>query len=230
MGRHAALLPASHKERKRPSEAAAFSRRPAPAIVAATGRRRCCGKPHKEAARDAIDAEIRVTGRRPVTAKNTRRSCLTFLRSEHHHGLIALPSQFPSAVHPGVYTMRQRSSSRFLDAHEIASRDFAVVTRRIRRTTRKSGSSPRSGESDTLQQSSNGRFVDAHESGHDFGVVTRDAQGKRRSAGFSVISAMAPSASGSKAAAASSTRMKTRPRILRSSRERLRTTPRSAGS
>lgn len=91
--------------------------------------------------------------------------------------LMPLPSPFPSAIAPGVYTIRQRSSGRFLDAHEIASKDFAAVTRPNQANDTQKWAIIPVGGVYTLRQSSNGRFVDAHESGHDFGVVTRDAQG-----------------------------------------------------
>lgn len=91
--------------------------------------------------------------------------------------LLSLPPNFPSALARGRYTIRQRSTGRFLDAHEIPSKDFAVVTRPSQSNDTQKWVILPVGGIYTLQQSSNGRFVDAHESGHDFGAVTREAQG-----------------------------------------------------
>ena len=80
-------------------------------------------------------------------------------------------------VASGVFTLRQRSNSRFVDAHEHAGRDFAVVTREPQSNTTQQWLVRPVGGIYTLRQRSNGRFMDAHEhSGEDFGVVTRGDQ------------------------------------------------------
>jgi hypothetical protein len=35
----------------------------------------------------------------------------------------------PLTLQPGAYTIQQKSNGRFVDAHEIAGKDFALVTR-----------------------------------------------------------------------------------------------------
>ncbi len=83
----------------------------------------------------------------------------------------------PTNIASGVFTLRQRSNSRFVDAHEIAGKDFAVVTREAQSNTTQQWVVRPVGGIYTIRQKSNGRFMDAHEhSGEDFGVVTRDAQ------------------------------------------------------
>jgi hypothetical protein len=78
----------------------------------------------------------------------------------------------------GVYQVRQVSSGRFVDAHEIASQDFRVVTRPSQGNDSQLWAMlPADDGTFTVQQVSNGRFVDAHESAaEDFSVVTRDPQ------------------------------------------------------
>ena len=88
-----------------------------------------------------------------------------------------LPAQ---ALHlsEGACTIRQKSSNRFMDAHETKGKDFSVVTRTAQdNDTQKWILSPLGGLY-TIQQQSSSRFLDAHEtSGKDFSVVTRNAQG-----------------------------------------------------
>ena len=80
--------------------------------------------------------------------------------------------------HAQFVTLVQAVGPRFLDAHEIAERDFNVVTRAPQNNdtqrwvlTRVQGSLHR------IQQVSSGRFLDAHEiSSLDFRVVTRPRQ------------------------------------------------------
>lgn len=85
----------------------------------------------------------------------------------------ALPS--PLAV--GVYTIQQQSNGRFMDAHEYAAKDFAVVTRPAQNNDTQRWRICPVGGVFTIQQQSNGRFMDAHEyDAKDFAVVTRPAQ------------------------------------------------------
>ena len=77
----------------------------------------------------------------------------------------------------GVYTLRQQSTGRFLDAHEIAQQDFAVVTRPPQNNASQRWTLTPVGTVFTMQQQSSGRFVDAHEiAQQDFAVVTRPPQ------------------------------------------------------
>jgi hypothetical protein len=77
-----------------------------------------------------------------------------------------------------VCTLQQKSNGRFVDAHEIADKDFATVSRPDQQNdTQRWIVTPDTGGSFTIRQLSNGRFLDAHESDtNDFGVVTRTAQ------------------------------------------------------
>ncbi len=77
----------------------------------------------------------------------------------------------------GVYTIQQKSNRRFVDAHEVSSQDFSVVTRTAQYNDTQRWTLTPVGEVYTIQQESNGRFMDAHEvSSQDFSVVTRTAQ------------------------------------------------------
>jgi hypothetical protein len=78
----------------------------------------------------------------------------------------------------GVYTVQQQSSNRYLDAHQLDERDWAVVTRpRQDNPTQKWIFSRVSDTVYTIQQQSNGRFLDAHDTvNKDYAVVTRAAQ------------------------------------------------------
>ena len=63
-----------------------------------------------------------------------------------------------------VCTIRQKSNGRFVDAHENATNDFAVVTRPAQNNHTQRWVLLPVGDSFTIQQLSNGRFVDAHNS------------------------------------------------------------------
>ena len=78
----------------------------------------------------------------------------------------------------GVYTIQQASNERFIDAHEIESKDFSLVTRPFQRNdTQKWFVKHITDNMYTIQQKSNNRFVDAHEIlSKDFKVVTRTQQ------------------------------------------------------
>jgi hypothetical protein len=94
----------------------------------------------------------------------------------------ALPGGFSvSVIDPtqsGVYTIQQKSNSRFVDAHEIEGKDFALVTRTAQNNdTQRWILTALGNNTYTIQQKSNGRFVDAHEiEGKDFALVTRTVQ------------------------------------------------------
>ena len=77
----------------------------------------------------------------------------------------------------GVYTIQQKSSNRFMDAHELAGKDFSVVTRTVQNNDTQRWIMKLVGQVYTVQQKSSMRFMDAHESAEkDFSVVTRTVQ------------------------------------------------------
>jgi hypothetical protein len=77
-----------------------------------------------------------------------------------------------------ICTISQVSSGRFVDAHEIAAKDFAAVTRPAQSDETQYWMLIPSGEGHfTIRQLSSGRFLDAYRAaGSDFGVVTRGSQ------------------------------------------------------
>lgn len=85
---------------------------------------------------------------------------------------------YPTAVpDDGTYVVRQRSSDRLLDAHEIASNDFRLVTRPAQDNDTQRWILTQVGTVFVIRQKSSGRFLDAHpESASDFRVVTRPLQ------------------------------------------------------
>lgn len=78
----------------------------------------------------------------------------------------------------GVYTLQQLSNRRFMDAHEVSSKDFSVVTRPAQNNRTQMWIFKRLGPNTyTIRQQSNGRYLDAHEvKSRDYDVVTRPAQ------------------------------------------------------
>jgi hypothetical protein len=77
----------------------------------------------------------------------------------------------------GTYTIRQRSSGRFLDAHEIAEKDFRLVTRPAQSNDTQRWNLAPVGTVYMIRQKSSGRYLDAHDtSANDFRLVTRSAQ------------------------------------------------------
>ena len=77
----------------------------------------------------------------------------------------------------GVFTLRQASTGRFLDAHEIATEDFRVVTRPAQNNDTQRWRLTPVGAVYLIQQTSSQRFVDAYETAdQDFTLVTRTAQ------------------------------------------------------
>lgn len=80
-------------------------------------------------------------------------------------------------LNAGLYRIRQKSSDRFVDAHEGAGDDFSVVTRTAQNNDTQRWRFSPVGLVVTMSQVSSGRYLDAHEhSGADFSVVTRTAQ------------------------------------------------------
>ena len=78
----------------------------------------------------------------------------------------------------GIHSIQQESTSRFLDAHQTADKDFAVVTRpRQDNTTQRWILRSVGHDVYTIQQRGTGRFLDAHETAaRDFAVVMRPPQ------------------------------------------------------
>ena len=84
---------------------------------------------------------------------------------------------YPPVWPRGVYTIRQKSSRRFMDAHGSSTNDFSVVTRPNQNNDTQRWIVTPVGMVCTLIQKSSDRFMDAHESSaNDFSVVTRTAQ------------------------------------------------------
>ena len=82
-----------------------------------------------------------------------------------------------SVLAAGTYTIRQKSSGRFLDAHEIADKDFRLVTRPAQNNDTQRWQLVPVGAVYAIRQKSNGRFLDAHENpANDFRLVTRPPQ------------------------------------------------------
>lgn len=77
-----------------------------------------------------------------------------------------------------IVTIQQKSTTRYLDAHEYNGKDYRLVTRKKQdNPTQKWRISPLGNNTFTLRQHSNGRHVDAHEtSENDFSLVTRPSQ------------------------------------------------------
>jgi Matrixin/Putative peptidoglycan binding domain/Ricin-type beta-trefoil lectin domain-like len=109
----------------------------------------------------------------PSVSSNTTKRALT---ADDLSGIRDLYSQsLPTA---GTYTIRQKSSGRFVDAHEIADQDFRLVTRTAQNNDTQRWDLAPVGAVYVIRQKSSGRFLDAHETDdNDFRLVTRDAQG-----------------------------------------------------
>ena len=95
-------------------------------------------------------------------------------RYDTNHPIITIPL----TLEEGVYTIQQKSSGRFVDAHENEGNDFSLVTRTAQNNeTQRWILKPLGNNTYTIQQKSNGRFVDAHVSAaNDFSLVTRPVQ------------------------------------------------------
>jgi hypothetical protein len=78
----------------------------------------------------------------------------------------------------GAYTIQHKESGRFMDAHEIVEKDYAIITRPQQNNhTQQWILTPLGDNTYTIQQKSSGRFVDAHEiKEKDYTLVTRPAQ------------------------------------------------------
>jgi hypothetical protein len=86
--------------------------------------------------------------------------------------------QLYPAVMPteGVFTVRQKSSGRFLDAHEIEEKDFRLVTRPAQDDDTQRWVLRPVSAVHTIRHKSSGRFLDAYQTAFvDFRLVTRPA-------------------------------------------------------
>jgi protease II len=108
----------------------------------------------------------------PTVDDNTTNRVLT------SDDLAGIRSLYPTAVLAnGTYTVRQKSSGRFLDAHEIEEKDFALVTRPVQDNDTQRWTLTQVGTVFVIRQKNSGRFLDAHESSDDdFRIVTRTAE------------------------------------------------------
>src|SRR5436309_564855 len=76
----------------------------------------------------------------------------------------------------GVFTIRQKSSGRFLDAHEIEQKDFGLVTRPAQDNDTQRWLQRPVAAVHTIRHKNSGRFLDADQTGFaDFRLVTRPA-------------------------------------------------------
>lgn len=99
------------------------------------------------------------------------------------YSAVTMPAQDNDSQHwdlsvpaPNTYSLRQKSSGRFLDAGEESNSDF-VETRPAQNNTTQRWILNRVGDVYTIQHAVNNRFLDAHEVAEKkFGVVTRTAQ------------------------------------------------------
>ena len=92
--------------------------------------------------------------------------------------LLGIRQLYPTAVLAnGTYTVRQKGSGRFLDAHEIEPKDFHLVTRPAQNNDTQRWTLTQVGTVFVIRQKSSGRFLDAHEgSSNDFRLVTRPVE------------------------------------------------------
>jgi hypothetical protein len=99
--------------------------------------------------------------------------------------LSVLVTAVPSFVYAQVqseafYTVQQKSSGRFLDAHESSSRDYAVVTRPSQNNDTQRWCLNQLFGGRYMRQISSSRFLDAYEiSSRNYAAVTRSLQGSR---------------------------------------------------
>jgi hypothetical protein len=85
------------------------------------------------------------------------------------------PLSIPLTLKPGLYTIQQKSSGRFVDAYQSEAKDFALVTRDKQNNRTQQWIIIPVGGVFTIQQESTQRFVDAYQK-NDFTLVTRQPQ------------------------------------------------------
>ena len=94
--------------------------------------------------------------------------------------LAGIAHLYPAAIpKPGVVTVRQASTGRLLDAHQVESKDFRLVTRPAQGNESQRWLLAPVGTVYVIRHKTSGRFLDAYQSGFegddDFRLVTRDA-------------------------------------------------------
>jgi hypothetical protein len=91
---------------------------------------------------------------------------------------LGFPQGVPLPLAAGTYTVQQKSSNRFLDAHQNSSNDFSIVTRPAQNNDTQRWRFTPVGMVHTIQQLSSDRFLDAHENtAKDYSAVIRGDQG-----------------------------------------------------
>jgi hypothetical protein len=91
---------------------------------------------------------------------------------------LGFPQGTPLPLAAGIYTLRQKSSNRFLDAYQSSRRDFSVVTRPPQHNDTQRWRFTPVGMVHTIEQLSSDRLLDAHENtAKDYSAVTRGDQG-----------------------------------------------------
>jgi hypothetical protein len=89
--------------------------------------------------------------------------------------LEAIRTLYPPIPAPGVVTIRQQSTDRMLDAHEIATKDFRLVTRPEQGNDTQRWTLTEVGSVNVIRQKTSGRFLEGSETAaDDFRLVTRD--------------------------------------------------------
>lgn len=116
-----------------------------------------------------------------ISIENNSRIDTIILSNSDHYGIVAelgIRQKFKAELKSGIVTIQQRSTMRYLDAHEIPDKDYRLVTRNEQKNkTQQWKITSLGNDTFTIRQESNGRFVDAHEySAKDFGVVSRPRQ------------------------------------------------------
>jgi hypothetical protein len=91
---------------------------------------------------------------------------------------LGFPQGTPLPLAAGIYAVRQKSSNRFLDAHQNSANDFSIVTRPAQHNDTQQWRFTPVGMVHTIQQLTSDRFLDAHENtAKDYSAVTRGDQG-----------------------------------------------------
>lgn len=117
----------------------------------------------------------------PPTRFSHSLSRRTFVRSIAGIGTLAIPgvtlAQSEPVLPAGTYTIRQKSTNRYVDAHDSADWDYGLVTRPAQNNNTQQWYLARYGTIYTLQQMNTQRYADAYEdSGEDYRLVTRPVQ------------------------------------------------------
>lgn len=91
---------------------------------------------------------------------------------------LGFPQGLALPLAAGTYSVRQKSSNRFLDAHQNSPNDFSVVTRPVQNNDTQRWRFTPVGMVHTIQQLSSDRLLDAHgNTAKDYSAVTRGDQG-----------------------------------------------------